>query len=308
MVVPRGNAPRSSGYQPDALLLSYGTVCFRLSLANHLLHSGQVHKRRFRIRKFPCLMFWAILIVLPVRSAELKYQGKSLTQWLKLYQNADNDSLGEQRAALAVRSIGTNALPLLTKWVASDDLDEQFLAKNGFQILGTTAHPAVQPLGKMLVSTNDLISLTAAQCLGYIGTPALPELLAGLTNRQFKVGTAAALAIVELGTNASPAVPILIRQLQHPNHFYRERAADALGKLGIEPKTVVPALTALLKDESQAARYLSIRGLEGFDSSARPAVPALTELLNDPEEGVREAATNAIHKIAPELLTKAPSH
>ena len=26
MVVSRGNAPRSSGYQPDALLLSYGTV------------------------------------------------------------------------------------------------------------------------------------------------------------------------------------------------------------------------------------------------------------------------------------------
>ncbi len=25
MVVPRGNAPRSSGYQPGALLLSYGT-------------------------------------------------------------------------------------------------------------------------------------------------------------------------------------------------------------------------------------------------------------------------------------------
>ena len=26
MVVQRGNAPRSSGYQPEALLLSYGTV------------------------------------------------------------------------------------------------------------------------------------------------------------------------------------------------------------------------------------------------------------------------------------------
>ena len=25
LVVPRGNAPRSSGYQPDALLLSYRT-------------------------------------------------------------------------------------------------------------------------------------------------------------------------------------------------------------------------------------------------------------------------------------------
>ena len=29
LVVPRGNAPRSSGYQPGALLLSYGTISSR---------------------------------------------------------------------------------------------------------------------------------------------------------------------------------------------------------------------------------------------------------------------------------------
>ena len=152
-------------------------------------------------------------------SAEPEYGGKSLTDWLKLYQKADEGTSDERQATAAVRSIGTNALPQLVKWVASDDLDEQFQAKNGFQILGAAAGSAAPSLGKMLTSTNEVISVMAGQCLGDIGAPALPELLAGLTNRHFRVATAAALAIVELGTNASPAVPIFLQHLKHPNHF-----------------------------------------------------------------------------------------
>ena len=118
---------------------------------------------------------------------------------------------------------------------------------------------------------------------------------------------ATALAIVELGTNASPAVPIFLRHLEHPNHFYRERAADALGNLHIEPETIVPALTHLLRDDSKAARYLAIRGLGSFEFRARSAMPALTALLSDAEDGVRKAATNTLRKIAPEVISNAPS-
>lgn len=265
--------------------------------------------RQFKDSQSWWLLLCAVLgsAVLPVWSAEPKHEGKSLTEWLTLYQNADDGSPGEREADAAVRTIGTNALPTLITWIASDDLDEQFFAKNGFQILGTAAQPAVESLGRMLVSTNQVISLIAAQCLGHIGAPALPALLAGLTNRQFRVGTAASLAIVELGTNASPAIPILLRHLQHPNHFYRERAADALGNLCIEPEMVVPALAHLLKDDSKAARYLALRGLENYESRARPAVPAMTALLADPEESIRETAANVLRKIAPEVLTNAPS-
>jgi hypothetical protein len=46
MVVPRGNAPRSSGYQPGALLLSYGTMAEGVgnapTSAMPILFSGQV--------------------------------------------------------------------------------------------------------------------------------------------------------------------------------------------------------------------------------------------------------------------------
>lgn len=264
--------------------------------------------RQIMIAKSLCVLCCAFGLVFPAWSAEPEHEGKSLSEWLKLYQNADDGSPDERKATTAVRAVGTNALPMLVTWVASNDLDEQFLAKNGFQILGTAAQPAVESLGKMLVSTNPVISLIAGECLGHIGAPALPELLAGLTNRQFRVGTAAALAIVELRTNASPAIPILLQHLQHPNHFYRERAADALGNLGIEPETVIPALARLLKDDSKAARYLALRGLENFESRAGPAVPAITDLLADPEESIRETATNVLRRITPEVLTNPPSH
>jgi len=128
-----------------------------------------------------------------------------------------------------------------------------------------------------------------------------------LTDPIYRVSTDAALSIVDLGTNAAPAIPIFIQQLGHPNHFYRERAADALGKLHIEPDTVVPALARLLQDNSQAARYLALSGLENFESRARPVAPAITVLLTDPEDGIRTAATNALLKIAPEMLTNAPA-
>jgi len=264
---------------------------------------------QFRNSKFLCLLLCAgIGGVFPAWSAEPKYGGKSLSKWLELYQKADEGTSDERKAEAAVRNIGSNAVPQLTKWVASDDLDEQFRAKSGFQILGPVAALAAPALGKMLASTNEVIAFMAGQCLGHIGAPALPELLAGLTNRHFRVGTAAALAIVELGTNATPAIPIFLRHLEHPNHFYRERAADALGNLHIEPETVVPALTRILKDDSEAARYLAIRGLGNFESQARTAVPAITVLLTDSEGGIREAATNALRKIATEARTNAAPH
>src|SRR2546430_5386123 len=259
--------------------------------------------------KFLCFLLCVVIGsgAFPALSAEPKHGDKSLTEWLQIYQKAAEGTSDERQAVAAVRTIGTNALPYLTKWIASEDLDQQLKAKDGFQILGPVGESAVPSLGKMLTSTNEAISFIAGQCLGHIGAPALPELLAGLTNRHFRVGTAAALAIVDLGTNASSAVPIFLRHLEHPNHFYRERAADALGKLHIEPETVVPALIRLLEDNSKAARYFAISGLENFQARARPAVPAITVILTDPDEGLREAATNALRQIAPEVLTNKPS-
>jgi HEAT repeat protein len=51
-------------------------------------------------------------------------------------------------------------------------------------------------------------------------------------------------------------------------------------------------------------RAQGVYGLEEFGPEARAAVPQLTKLLSDPEGIVRDATTNALHAIAPEVLQK----
>jgi HEAT repeat protein len=50
-------------------------------------------------------------------------------------------------------------------------------------------------------------------------------------------------------------------------------------------------------------RYAAVRALAVFNDQARPAVPALLEALNDTDYTVRSAATNALERIAPEVMT-----
>jgi hypothetical protein len=52
---------------------------------------------------------------------------------------------------------------------------------------------------------------------------------------------------------------------------------------------------------------LAARALAKFGTNALPALPTLTNSLADPVPDVREAATNAIKQIAPQVLTNAPA-
>jgi len=250
---------------------------------------------------------FAILPASPSLSGEPAYGHKSLSNWLAIYRNAGPDSGEEKRAEAAVRAIGTNAFPFLIETLTNNDPSSQSAALNGFHILGPLAAPSLPILAEFLTGTNALLAHLASSSLGHIGSPALPVLMAGLTNRHYRVSTDATLALAELGTNARPAIPLLLHDLQQPNHFIRERAADALGNLHIESQLVVPALTNLLEDPSPSARYLALASLGRFEAEARSALPAIYLLLDDQDEVIRNAATNAVRQIAPEALNS-PGH
>ena len=265
------------------------------------------------VRNRPLILFLCYLNALAwslpsaTIAAEPSYANKSLSTWLKAYQDAQSGSAAERQSQQALRSIGTNGIPYLLKMLAQDDLNTQQAAANTFEVLGPIGAPAVPQLAKMLTDTNPVIGLLAGTALGNIGPPALPSLMDALTNRHYGVGTRAALAIVKLGTNAAPALPIFLRDLKSPNHFVRERAADALGNLHIEPATVVPALTNLFDDVSPAAVCLSLQSLAAFETEARFVAPAIKSMFKDPNENVRAAATIALERIAPDLLTNSPA-
>jgi HEAT repeat protein len=245
---------------------------------------------------------WIIVAALGLLgcSTQPSYEGRTLKQWVMLYHEADEGSPEEQQTMVAVRSIGTNAIPYLTTWIADNDWRICQTAVHIFKVLGPEAAMAVPDLERMLMGTNELVATLASEALANIGEPALPVLIAALTNRQFRVATDAGLALIELGTNARPAVPILLQQIDHHHWAYRQRAANVLGNLAIEPDTVVPALARLLRDNYKPVRFTALAALGEFCAQAQPAIPAISRLLVDLDENVRKAATNTLHQIAPE--------
>ncbi|EEF57795.1 hypothetical protein [Pedosphaera parvula] len=116
-------------------------------------------------------------ILLSTGEREPVYQGKTLTYWLSDFcvpgRNPTREKLEQDK--LAVRQIGTNAIPILLQWISAKDVplkleivdfiwrhpwvpfrlqsavDRQSLASSGFSILGKSqAGPAIPALVKIV--------------------------------------------------------------------------------------------------------------------------------------------------------------
>jgi HEAT repeat protein len=260
----------------------------------------------------------------PERPSEPVYQGLPLSHWTtNLYPLGSTNTSLVPEAREAIRGIGTNAIPFLLRWiqfksadadkVAIDANDGRMLLAYGsahaFEALGHLGNGAVPVLARWANSSapthNRYLYL---QALAGIGPEGLPALLSVMTNRANNARLYAISAVESLGTNAAPAIPTLIALLQDPDHDANFFAASALGGLRLQPQLAVPALQRLLQDGRSQARYVAIISLGMFRSEARSAVPDLMPFLNDPSHHVRSSATNALRKIAPEVLTNAPAH
>jgi len=142
---------------------------------------------------------------------EPTYRGQTLTYWLM-----KSCFEGDKDATAAVRQIGTNALPSLTKWLlyepstmklrmldASEKLPRKIcnplrdfiagdrlwkvrpdLADYGFALLGPEAHPAIPELVRALnLHMKDHYYFRITAVLRYIADDSLPPLVTVMTNR-----------------------------------------------------------------------------------------------------------------------------
>jgi len=145
------------------------------------------------------------------------------------------------------------------------------------------------------------------RALSYIGKEGLPALLETAANQDVAKSTAAASHIcdmINLGTNARPAVPRVVAFLSGPDGSLAGMAAHVLGCWGIEPELVVPALAKSVEGPTKNTflRFMAAESLGKFGREAGPAVPVLVEVLSDADGDLRLAATNALRRIAPEVL------
>jgi hypothetical protein len=251
-----------------------------------------------------------------------------------------------EEASDAIRAIGTNALPVLVSWaeyqvpawryrlarpfsnfpgfIYRDSLVN--LLVNGkakmrswnsifaFRILGTNVWPAIPELARFVTDGRNRDRKAAAQALAYIGgREALPPLLAALEYKTTpdiqRAMIAGAIAHLNYrGPELTNAVPVMIACLGESNQFVPSLAASALGTFLIQPEKCVPALTKAVASPDYRVRRNAIRGLGNFGGNATNAVNTISKALEDSERVVRKEATNALQKIAPEVLTDGVTH
>ncbi|MEY2428196.1 MAG: hypothetical protein QOJ40_1081 [Verrucomicrobiota bacterium] len=186
----------------------------------------------------------------------------------------------------------------------------------GYQILGRAAAPAVPQLRALL--RDEPSSVWAMHALATIGEAGLPALIAALGDPRTAHRDNLPRCIVSMrrgGYDISSAVPALARSLGDTDAEVATAAAGSLAMAARPPRfnpslrrptagldRAVPALADSAKDPRVPVRYAAVRTLGAFSDQARPAVPALIEALNDADSTVRSAATNALERIAPEVL------
>lgn len=198
------------------------------------------------------------------------YEGKPLSEWLLRFPpsaRALNSDFTEGRI-LAIRSIGTNAVPWLLKWVR---FQPQTWRTN------LAAGAARLPRSIASASIYDWIyegdartrSQQASYTFGALGADAkmaYPELRAIATNSQ--------------------------------GGFATEAAVEALVYCGVD---AVPSILTMAANTNFAATR-TIRRAEFFNNFSR----RLTAYLNDSDPLVRQGATNIAKQVFPELRPKAP--
>ena len=273
---------------------------------------------------------------------EPEYNGKKLSEWLDGYQTgvAMESPTQEREAIKAIRTIGTNALPCLLNWVRRRDVPtwqvraaeqchrlgldwlQRFVwsrkrqtkyAWAALRILGSNARGAIPEVTRIAVeSQSSDVVLTALEFLSANGPDAVPALLKVIDRGKGERRGWSMHFIREmpnLGTNGPAVVATLLKCLQEQDEDAAASAALALGEVGLQTKEVVPALAAQLQDNRRMVRYSATRALGSLanDRSAiaelRKAVPELVNAQNDHDPMVREYATNALRKVAPEVLT-----
>lgn len=252
---------------------------------------------------------------LVLRPHELAFEGQPLSGVLQdlyakgRYVNYSSGAWGlypgpaKLQAERAVRTLGTNALPLLLRWAGTgfsgfrnvvgimarnppfDYLHlppqegKHELAAWAFKLLGPDARPAVPALVRLLHAREPEVRISAAACLAGIGPAAreaVPDLIKllpagnGSTWRSAGVPAAAARALGEIGPAASAAIPYLAESTNE---------VMQIALIKIRQDSFLPFFERL-KDTSDYVKWThAVMEVSRLGANADPAIPFLVGAL-----------------------------
>ncbi|MBI3724271.1 HEAT repeat domain-containing protein [bacterium] len=190
---------------------------------------------------------------------EPRYQGKSVSEWMKHLDDGDENY--RKRAYEALAGTGESALPVLVdayKPWASDQVRCGVL--EAIVRMGPKAVTAIPLLTSALSDSHSLVRCLAATTLMLLGSNAhatVPTLKSALTDKDVVVRMRAAQALVAIDPSADgAAVPVLVATLGFNGmDWIRSDAAKILGGIGPRARSAVATLMAVsTSDPSEAVR------------------------------------------------------
>jgi HEAT repeat protein len=258
-----------------------------------------------------------------LRIGEPRYQGRTLTNWLKQYSRASLDETNQLATAQeAIRAIGPKKsvpifLKLLTtkdsridKWVLATserfkldflhwqtELDCELEGADGFEVQGSNAAPAVGALTRLLDDPDR--AFTAARCLDDIGKPADNALRQCLTNSNPQVREWGVGALAGATDDVEVYISRIKECLKDPEALVRLATVRAIGGQDNAPDLAVPILIGALNDPDAHVSAQAAESLGAFGTNSLPAFSPLTNMIAQGEPTRGRAAMKALAAIVP---------
>ncbi len=233
-------------------------------------------------------------IWMPSRPEEPVYQGKTLSEWLKIYITTDVNPEEFNKAGAAVRKIGTNGIPTLLRMIRRSDSNFKKQLKALAEKQDYFTFEFEDPEFTRALAFWGFVILRDEAII------AVPELITLVKHPVGDDGrTDAIAALGTIGPSARDAVPSLMAIAGDPKDPDRWQAFSSLIEIRSSLESVVPVLVRASREPDENVRRNAVIFLSKIGRAAQLAAPALIAALSDPSIRVRETATNALRRIDP---------
>jgi hypothetical protein len=218
---------------------------------------------------------------------EPSYKGKTLSDWLVCYEQANRHFPRSHESDEAIRHFGSSALPYLLTWLQYESprwLDKPLAALDNCPVPFHGAATNVSGVFRSFQQRRDRrygVSIWAFGLLGPDAHSASPQLAALAVGRRPVIARRAVRVLQDMGTNGFSAIPLLIRAWQSKDPVVAPKAEFALACLQLQSDLEIPALKSYLQD-LQAPKWMASR-----------YEPRTNVFVLDTQAAARLAMTNA---------------
>ena len=229
---------------------------------------------------------------------EPKYQGRTLTEWMK---TTDATIQGEANYQGAIRAMGTNAIPVLLQKLSKTNSSLLSAEINLYRRFGFLRHPWTAEM-------DNLYAAQAFQFLGRTASNALPALL-DIFHRNASMSSVSAAVGCIINVGSPQEVSTFMSELVTNSDTGLATSAFYYLAPTNSPEISVPRLVDAITNPASKFRNASVSWLSKFGTNARPAIPVLLAMAAAPGPTNWDAKQLLFHldrDLASRVLTNEP--